>query len=534
MSDKKNNKEVVSAYKIPLYVGLAVVIGMLFGMFVSNHKIPTNDTQRKIEKISQVLYSINQDYVDSLGLDSLTDKGITAMLAMLDPHTVYIPATESVMHNASLQKGFEGIGVEFRIIQDTLMVIKVLKNGPSQKAGLLSGDKIISVDDSPIIGIDLPIIYNLLRGAKGNSVEVKIKRGNEFFIKKIIRDKISTYAIIASHMLDSTTAYIKLRRFAQGAADEVRSSIIKLKKQGMKSLLLDLRGNGGGFLHEVIAISEDLLPHKSLILYTKGKRKQFNNLYNVEKEKGVFSTGKLAILIDESSASASEVLAGAIQDNDRGIIVGRRSFGKGLVQETKKFSDGSEIKITISRYYTPSGRCIQKPYKDSAYFMDYYNRFINGEFQIEDSVSYNDTLVYRTKKGRIVYGGGGIYPDIFIPQDTNHYTILLGKIYTEQIFNDFIPSLYLKYKDSLSLLSFSDFNQNFQINQSDLFALKKHTKNRLSETYSETDFNTSLPRIKLELKALLARLYWDDNEYYQIINQRDKTVIQTIKELHNI
>ncbi len=529
--ENKEKEEVVQAYKIPLMLGLAVVLGMFFGMFVANKKFPTSESQSKTEKFGQIIHAINQDYVDSVGLDSLLDASIQSMLSKLDPHTVYVPKSQSVLQNASLKKNFEGIGVEFRVIKDTLFVTKVIKEGPSAKAGLKAGDKVLIVNDSSIVGVEMATIFNLVRGEKGTAAKLLVRRKSENIEINVVRGSIRTYAVQACHLVDSVTGYIKLRRFAEGAKDEVVEGIVELKKKGMQQLIIDLRDNGGGYLHEVIPMAEHLLTEGDLIMYTKGKRKAYDESYVASKE-GVFSKGKLVLLINEGSASASEVLSGAIQDNDRGIIVGRRSFGKGLVQDTRKFSDGSEMRITIARYYTPSGRCIQKPYNDSTYDLDFYNRILSGELYIEDSVQYNDDQVFRTKKGKLVYGGGGIHPDYFVPQDTTMYNGILANIYKKQLLNEYVPMYYEKYQDTLSQLIFDDYLINFTFSQTQTEEFETYLKLKLQDEFNKEELLEVFPRVKLELKALIARLIWDDNEYYAVMNQRDKMMLKA-KEVFN-
>lgn len=523
--ENKEKEEVVQAYKIPLMLGVAVVLGMFFGMFVANKKFPTSESQSKTEKFGQIIHAINQDYVDTVGLDSLLDISIHKMLSKLDPHTVYVPKSQSVLQNASLKKNFEGIGVEFVIINDTLFVTKVMKDGPSAVARIKAGDRVLAVNDSSIVGAKMATIFNLVRGEKGTKAKLLVQRKGEDKEIDVVRGSIKTYAVQAVHLVDSVTGYIKLRRFAEGAKEEVIAGIVKLKKEGMKQLIIDLRDNGGGYLHEVIPMAEELLIEGELIMYTKGKRKAFDESYLASKD-GVFSKGKLVLLINEGSASASEVLSGAIQDNDRGIIVGRRSFGKGLVQETRKFSDGSEMRITIARYYTPSGRCIQKPYNDSTYDSDFYNRILSGELYIEDSVQYNDDQVFRTKKGKLVYGGGGIHPDHFVAQDTAMYNGLLAEVYAKQYMNEYVPLFYEKYQDTLTQFVFDDYQANFKLSQSQLNHFKTYLEQRLGENYNQEEFTLILPRLEIELKALIARLIWDDNEYFAVMNQRDKMVLK--------
>src|SRR5665647_19009 len=344
------------------------------------------------------------------------------MLKKLDPHSVYIPAKDLARSNEPLQGNFEGIGISFSMLTDTILVISTIPGGPSEKLGLLPGDKILYVNDSLVAGKHIPDerIMGMLKGQRGTLVKIKILRSGqkELLPFEITRDKIPIYSVDVDYMVNDTTGYIRINTFAMTTYDEFMKGLRELKEKGMTRLILDLRGNSGGIMEAAIQIANQFLKEGQLIVYTKGRAQPRSEARATGK--GEFETGDLVVLIDEWSASASEILAGALQDNDRGTIIGRRSFGKGLVQEPISFSDGSGMRLTIARYYTPTGRSIQKPYKDGfeKYFNDFNQRYIRGEFEVSDSIHFPDSLKFTTPGGRIVYGGGGIMPDKFVPADT--------------------------------------------------------------------------------------------------------------------
>ncbi|RMG76128.1 MAG: S41 family peptidase, partial [Bacteroidetes bacterium] len=375
---------------------------------------------------------IKEEYVDSVNVKELEEKTIQYLLQELDPHSYYIPAKDLQSMNEPIEGEFEGIGIEFRIINDTVVVINPIGGGPSEKVGIMPGDRIVSVNDSIIAGTGITNrdIMNLLRGKKGTEVKVGIKRNgsDEILSFNIVRDKIPINSIEAAYMIDDETGYIKLSRFSRTSHEEFVNAAEKLLEQGMKKLIFDLTGNGGGLLEAAVDIADEFLPDKTLIVYTEGKARPRRSYYATSK--GILEDIPVAVLIDEGSASASEIVAGAIQDNDRGIIIGRRSFGKGLVQEPSTWPDGSAIRLTIARYYTPTGRSIQRPYDKGVekYHEDYYNRLNNGELITPDSIHFPDSLKYTTPKGKTVYGGGGIMPDIFVPIDTAHRTFYLSDL----------------------------------------------------------------------------------------------------------
>lgn len=420
-------------------------------------------------KMDQLINSINAMYVDSIDFDPMIDKSISAMLKELDPHTAYIPKKDVQAMTEPLQGSFDGIGVTFQLIKDTINVMEVIINGPSEKVGLLAGDKIVKVDDTLACGdkINNDWVRKHLRGAKGSKVKVSVKRGRnpELLEFVITRGAIPMYSINVSFMVDETTGYVKLERFAATSTKELTDALKKLKSQGMQDLILDLRGNGGGYLNVAFEICDQFIAGKKMIVYTDNFRKTGEKYYSGTD--GLFEEGKLIVLVDENSASASEITSGCIQDWDRGLIVGRRTFGKGLVQKPLRLIDQSEVRLTISHYYTPTGRCIQKPYNDGldAYFKDIQTRANNGELYTADKIQFPDSLKFKTPHGKVVYGGGGIMPDIFIPLDTTKYSTLYNEIVRKGVFGNFVIDYLENNRETLKkeYATFEDFQKNYKI-----------------------------------------------------------------------
>lgn len=419
---KYNNP--LKAILMPLLLALAVATGIIIGIFLPHESdIPQHSNIRtRSEKITTILNTIESRYVDSVDRAELVETAIPAMLKKLDPHSLYIPAKDLQRANEPLQGNFEGIGISFNMLTDTILVISTIPGGPSEKLGLHPGDKILYVNDSLVAGkhISDEDIMGMLKGPRGTTVNVRILRKGqkELLSFNIVRDKIPIYSVDVAYMVNSNTGYIKINNFAMTTFDEFLKGLRELKSQGMKKLILDLRGNSGGIMESATLIANQFLSKGQLIVYTKGRTVPRSEARATGK--GEFETGDLVILMDEWSASASEILAGAVQDNDRGTIIGRRSFGKGLVQEAVPFSDGSAMRLTIARYYTPTGRSIQKPYANGydEYYNDINERMSRKEFEVSDSIHFNDSLKFITPGGRIVYGGGGIMPDEFVPVDT--------------------------------------------------------------------------------------------------------------------
>lgn len=481
---------------------------------------------KEARKLSMALYAISNLYVDPSDDKKLTEYAIVGMLEKLDPHSNYLDPEETKEMTEPLEGNFDGIGIQFNMLTDTLYVIQVIPGGPSEKVGLMAGDRIIQVNDTVIAGVKMKNtdIMKRLRGPKGTEVRVKVKRNREpeLIEFRIIRGKIPVYSLDAAYMADKTTGYIKLNRFAASSADEFREALAKLQKKGMKNLILDLQGNGGGYLNIAIEIADEFLEKDRLIVYTEGRRMQREDAKATAK--GGFEKGKLVVLVDEGSASASEIVAGAIQDWDRGVIVGRRTFGKGLVQKPIPLPDGSMIRLTVSRYYTPTGRCIQKPYeqgKQAEYQQDLIERYNRGELMSADSIHFPDSMKYNTLVSkRVVYGGGGIMPDVFIPIDTTRYTDYHRKLVATGLVNRVAMNYLDKNRASLAqkYTAFSAYKAKFEVGEDimqDLLSLAEEDK----IAFNEEEYNRSKPLIKLQIKALIARDMYDMSEYFQIINE---------------
>ena len=450
--DKKNRF-------MPLLMAVSMVIGIFIGTFYANHFSGSRLTviNNGSNKLSNLLHIIDDQYVDSVNINDLVDKAIPQILAELDPHSVYISAKDVETANSDLKSSFSGIGIEFMIRQDTIQVQNVIKDGPSEKAGLLAGDKIVEIDGKPFVGSQVTNeeATHRLKGPKGTQVKVGVLRYGEKGIKEftITRDDIITKSITAAYMLNDSIGYMRIKSFGEATYTEMLSALASLTAQGMSGLVIDLRDNGGGYLQAAVNMANEFLPKNRLIVYTQG-RKSPRTDYKSDG-RGNFQTLPLVVLINEGSASSSEIFSGAMQDNDRATIVGRRSFGKGLVQQQIGFPDGSMIRLTVARYYTPSGRCIQKPYQpgdDADYEADLLNRYEHGEYFSQDSIKQTGPA-YHTTIGRVVYGGGGIMPDIFVPEDTTNYT----SYYKQAIMSGLMLQYAFIYTDA-NRQKLSDYN----------------------------------------------------------------------------
>ncbi len=474
-------------------------------------------------KFDALLQMIEFAYVDSANQEALTETAITSVLKDLDPHSVYIPAKELKDMNEPLVGKFEGIGIQFNIFEDTIMVTQTIVGGPSEKIGIRAGDRIIKIDDVNVAGTKITNndVMKKLRGDKGTKVKVDIfRRGEPDLLDfEITRDKIPLFSIDAAYMGTAETGYIKISRFADTTVEEFKEALSKLKAQGMQQLIIDLTANGGGYLNRAIELADEFLPDNKRIVYTEGRTSTRQEYYS--SSIGGFEKGKLVILIDEGSASASEIVSGAIQDWDRGLIVGRRSFAKGLVQKPFPLPDGSAVRLTVARYYTPSGRCIQKSYEegDEEYEMDISNRFKHGELYNVDSIKFADSLKYYTQAKRVVYGGGGIMPDIFVPLDTT----LNSKYHNDLLRKSVLYEYALNYTDNnrkTLLANYPDiatFKSKFtiddkMINEMVAYGVKKEVPK------DSAGLAVSRNLIKVQLKALVARDLWNTDAYWQVIN----------------
>ena len=490
-------------------------------------------------KFSRVLSLVNTYYVDTVNDNKLVEDAIIAMLKDLDPHSIYISKKEIKEMNEPLEGNFEGVGIQFNILNDTLMVVATIPGGPSEKIGILAGDRIINIDTAMVAGVGLKnsTVIKKLRGKKGTVVNVKIKRHGEkeLIDFSITRDKIPIYSLDAAYMVKKDIGYVKLNRFAATSMKELMPAFNKLKSQGAKNIILDLRGNGGGYLNIALDLADQFIEKDKLLLFTKGINSP-RNTYN-STDNTSFPKGRVVVLVDEGSASASEIVTGAIQDCDRGVVIGRRTFGKGLVQRPFNLPDGSMMRLTIARYYTPSGRCIQKPYDKGvkAYSMDIINRYNSGQLTDADSIHFPDSLKYQTLTyKRTVYGGGGIMPDIFVPLDTTKITDYYAKIRRKGITNKITIEYIDKNREKLKAKykNFTNFDKNFEIGQEIIDKLVAEAEKQGIKKNPE-QLEKSLNDIKLILKALIANDLFDTSEFYQVVNKTDKTFLKAVEVISN-
>lgn len=521
---------------MPLYFALVLSIGVGFGYFFTFNSNPDSNQNKyqsktNSSKINNLLDFIEMQYVDTVNRKQLENKTIAAMLKSLDPHSDYIPMEDFSAVNEPLEGNFDGIGIEFNIINDTIRVINPIIGGPSEKLGIKAGDKIIKVSGKNMAGIKInnKQVFDKLRGKSGTQVLVTVLRNGEkkALDFKITRGKIPLYSIDISYLLKPGIGYIKISRFAGTTYEEYLSAFNNLSKQGMKKLILDLRGNGGGFLKTAVELSDEFLANGLQIVYTQG-RTHPKKVYNATS-RGGFENNDLVVLIDEGSASASEIVAGALQDNDRATIIGRRSFGKGLVQDQVDLPDGSAVRLTIARYYTPTGRCIQKSYKNGleAYYDEEYNRLDHGELYNADSIKLDKTKLYRTPGGKVVYGGGGIVPDIFVPLDSTKYSTVVNRLFYTGILNSF--SFEYTDKNRAAFLSTyksaKNYVSDFTIGDKEITSLKSYLISKKSSLNIEGK-EKGLSQI---LRALIGRNLYDKDAYYPILNENDNSILNAIK-----
>jgi len=488
------------------------------------------------KKLTSLLYMINNFYVDTLDMSEITEKAIVQTLKELDPHSSYIPKKEVEKANEPLEGSFEGVGLTFQIYKDTILVISPIPGGPSEKVGLQAGDKIITVDGEDAYGEEITNewVMDHLRGEKGTEVTVGVYRkgAKNTLDFDIIRDKIPLNSIDAYFMLDDKTGYIKLSRFARSSQDEFEEAVASLKSEGMENLVFDLRLNSGGYLGTAMSISDQFLESGKSIVYTEGIHSPRQDLEATAD--GDFEEGKLVILINEGSASASEIVSGAVQDWDRGVIIGRRSFGKGLVQRPFRLPDGSVVRLTIARYYTPSGRSIQKPYDEGteAYYKDFLHRYEHGELVTADSIHFPDSLKYLTSKGRTVYGGGGIMPDIFVGLDSVRYNDLYNDLIRKGVFNSYVNDYLSDNRNSLikQYPDFEDYNIEWFMTDKEFEKFIQRAEKEFEVDQAQLEPNIDF--LKLQVKALLARNLYESHSYYEVLWIDDPEINQALEVIN--
>lgn len=521
--------------RLPLYIALALIVGVLIGAntFSPSDNNPQS-TAKAYLKFRDILSYIDRDYVDTVDTEKLTDHAITKMLEKLDPHTSYIPAADLAMARSYLEGDFEGIGVEFNIFKDTIYVITPLSGGPSEAAGIQAGDKIVSVNGENVAGTGITNegVFKRLRGPKGTDVKIQVlRKGNRKpFDFTITRNKIPTVSVDVNYMVNSNTGYIKVSRFANNTFDEFKTALTGLKKKGMQQLILDLRGNPGGYMDHATRMADEFIAGDRMIVYTDGKGSRYDSK-SFARTKGDFENGPVIVLLDEGSASASEIVAGALQDNDRALIVGRRSFGKGLVQMPIPLNDGSELRLTISRYYTPSGRSIQKPYVAGTedYQKDMLNRFENGEYFHPDSSLFVDSLKYKTGKGRVVYGGGGIMPDIFVARDTTELSELLSQLYSKNVIREYALAYYNDNRKDLEKISMDKFVKSFNVSDKMLQELMRMAA-QSEVKYDEAQYKRSQALLRNNVKAFIGRSVYGNPGFFPILHEKDEEFQEALRQ----
>ncbi len=539
-SRSENERPKRTFFSQPLLVILALVIGIYAGVRLigpmgrTGRSIPI--TAGRSDKVMDVLRFIEKDYVDSLSGDKLREDAINGMLSDLDPHSQYMSAEMLKDANESLVGNFEGIGIEFRIVSDTINVVQVIPGGPSEKIGLRSGDRIIRINDTVVAGIKLENqdVVKKLRGPRGTKVNVTVYRpeiaGEADFV--ITRDIIPLYSVDVSYMVDDTIGYIKVSKFSATTPEEFDDALQNLREQGCTKLILDLRGNVGGYLESATKMADEFLGDEKLIVYTEGNNRPRQYMYATRS--GRLEDEALCILIDEGSASASEILAGAIQDNDRGVIIGRRSFGKGLVQQQLELEDGSAVRLTVARYYTPTGRCIQRPYNNGqeAYYDDLLMRLRTGELNNQDSIKFPDSLKYYTPGGKVVYGGGGIMPDIYVPIDTGKFYGYYNQLINKGLIYQFAYDFADRNRDRL-LNAYPDaagFIEQYAVDGALLDKLIAYSAEK-GLARDENGLNSTRTMIVNLLKAYIGRNLFNDEAFYPILNQDDKIFLRAVEEM---
>lgn len=515
---------------LPLAISIAIIGGMFIGDIFSGKQYVV-DYDRKLNTI---LNLVADDYVDTVKINDLVEQAVPGLLESLDPHTVYIPAKDLTAVNDELEGSFSGIGISLTVFDDTATVLQVIPGGPSEKAGLRIGDRIVTINDSTFVSpkLDLEEVVRNLKGPKGSVVKLGIKRSDKLELQpyEVVRGDIPVKSVDAAYMADKVTGYVKVNKFGRTTYDEFFNALVKLKDEGAKRYIVDLRGNAGGYMEMAILMANEFLTENQLIVFTKGREKR-NDMQVWSDGTGSFQDSELIVLMDEFSASASEIFAGAIQDNDRGLIVGRRSFGKGLVQQQFTLPDSSAIRMTIARYYTPTGRCIQKDYKkgDGDYNLEVFARYSHGEIYSQDSIRIDSTQIFVTTHGRKVYGGGGIIPDIFVPNDTSGITNYYMKVANARLLQKFAFTYVDRNREELSKLK--DYKQFLRILPSNDVLLNDfvYYASRNGVPARWYYINISRDLITTQLKALIARDLFGDDAFYYIYNRNDNNIEEAIK-----
>ncbi len=521
---------------MPVIFSLILIIGIGAGYLLNRVSGKNNQEDPVINKLLSVIDYVEAEYVDTISKTEFVEAALPHILLELDPHSQYIPASEQQSMSEPLEGNFDGIGVQFNIQEDTVVVVNVIPGGPSQKSGILAGDRIVKVNDTLIAGVKISNekVMKKLKGPKGTKVLLGIGRKGEknLLSFEITRGQIPLYSIESSYMIRNDIGFVKINKFSKTTTHEFRKAVTQLKRKGMKKIIIDLRGNGGGYMDAAVNLADEFLTDRQLIVYTYGKSRPKTNYYSTQK--GFCLDLDVAILIDETSASASEIVAGAIQDNDRGTIIGRRSFGKGLVQEPVVFKDGSELRLTIARYYTPTGRCIQKPYTKGSedYYYELGERVMHGELEQADSIKFADSLKFTTPKGRTVYGGGGIMPDIFIPLDTAGYTPYLRAVINKGLVYKFAfqyVDINRKKLTSFQSPEILDQYLNGQNITAEFSRFAASQGLKLNPDYKDNQKSTLL--LKTQLNAYIARNILDDKGFYPIWHKVDVAVLKAVETL---
>ncbi|WP_418264106.1 S41 family peptidase [Flavobacterium faecale] len=519
-----------SSKYLPLILGatLALALGVLLGEWIQstgeNHFLAKSTSKSKLNKLIDF---IENDYVDDVNTDSIVNLTVDRIMEQLDPHSVYVPPNEQVRVEETMRGDFVGIGVSFYMYRDTLAVIRPIENGPSAKAGIKAGDRILYANKTKLFGRNLSSdsLFSILKGTRGSAVQLIVYRKSQQkkFSINLKRDVIPLKSVDVGMLLEAKTGYIKINRFSETTYREFKASLLKLKSLGVNSVILDLRNNGGGYMEEAIAVADDFLKKDQLIVFTKNKKGVIQKTFATDN--GIFENGKVVVLINENSASASEILAGAIQDNDRGIVAGRRSFGKGLVQREMNFEDGSAVRLTVARYYTPTGRSIQKSYKkgNESYFNESEARFLSGELYAKDSIKIADSLKFKTPKGRIVYGGGGIVPDVFVPieiEDPNvNYLMRSGMV------GNFVFEQLDLHRAEFKQISLDAFRLKMKKEDKYYNAFQRYVyKNRIA-----LNLVKNKDVVKRFLNAEFARQLYGDDKYYELLLKEDRMIQKVLK-----